>query len=61
MKLKALCALLGISLANDDILDQLANENSPQFQSLTEEVSVVDALQSIPNPTEEARKEAFRE
>ena len=29
MKIKVICAFLGLALSNDDILDQLTDPNSP--------------------------------
>lgn len=44
MKLKAFLALIGASFANDDILEGLTDQNSPQFNSLSEDVAVGDSL-----------------
>ena len=61
MKFNVLLALLGASSANDDILEGLTDDSSPQYNNLNEEVSVVDSLQSGLTPSEEARKQAFKE
>ena len=58
MKLKAFLALIGasIAVANDDILEDIKDQNSPQFNSLSEDASVVDSLQGGLTPSEQARK-----
>jgi hypothetical protein len=54
MKLKAFLALIGASIAitNDDILEDIKDQNSPQFNSLSEDASVVDSLQGGLTPSE---------
>ena len=60
MKLLTFLPLLGVTLGNDDILEGLGNENSPQFQNLNEETSVVDSIQGA-NSVEDARNKEIKE